>query len=151
MMRYRFFFLSFLFAISLQAANILDLVGLLDRNDMVTFKSRVQTLNDANSAREDNNKTILMYACWIGNTEAVKYLVLKGANVNAQDSGGATALHLAAWKGHVAIALYLLENGASAQTMSKDGMSSLDIALMQGNQEIADAMNKSAPKLKPLL
>ncbi|MDP3290486.1 MAG: ankyrin repeat domain-containing protein [Sulfuricurvum sp.] len=151
MMRYRFFFLSFLFAISLQAANILDLVGLLDRNDMVTFQSRIQTLNDANSAREDNNKTILMYACWIGNTEAVKYLVLKGANVNAQDSGGATALHLAAWKGHVAIALYLLENGASAQTMSKDGMSSLDIALMQGNQEIADAMNKSAPKLKPLL
>lgn len=151
MMRYHFFFFSFLFAISLQAANILDLVGLLDRNDMVTFQSRVQTLNDANSAREDNNKTILMYACWIGNTEAVKYLVLKGANVNAQDSGGATALHLAAWKGHVAIALYLLENGASAQTMSKDGMSSLDIALMQGNQEIVDAMNKSAPKLKPLL
>lgn len=151
MMRYRFFFLSFLFAISLQAANILDLVGLLDRNDMVTFQSRVQTLNDANSAREDNNKTILMYACWIGNTEAVKYLVLKGANVNAQDSGGATALHLAAWKGFTPIALYLIENGASGQTVSKDGMTPLDIAMMQGNQEIADAISKVAPKLKPLL
>jgi ankyrin repeat protein len=45
----------------------------------------------------------------------------------------------------------LLENGASGQTMSKDGMTPLDIAMMQGNQEIADAISKSAPKLKPLL
>jgi len=150
-MKYRYLFFVFLLSISLQAANILDLVGLLDRNDMGTFQARIQTLNDANSAREDNNKTILMYACWVGNTEAVKYLVVRGADVNAQDSGGATALHLAAWKGHTPIALYLLENGASGQTMSKDGMTPLDIAMMQGNQEIAAAIEKAAPKLKPLL
>lgn len=136
---------------TLYSADILDLVRLLDRNDTATFQSRIQNLSDANALRSDNNKTVLMYACWVGNLEAVKYLISRGADVNAQDSGGATALHLSAWKGNVPIALYLIENGASGQIMSKEGMSALDIALMQGNNEIADAISKAAPKLKPLL
>ncbi|ADR34035.1 Ankyrin [Sulfuricurvum kujiense DSM 16994] len=135
----------------LYGAEILKLVSLLDLNDTEALEMQVQNLNDANAAREDNNKTVLMYACWVGNLEAVKYLVSKGADVNAQDSGGATALHLAAWKGHNTIALYLLENGASGSSMSKDGMTPLDIALMKENKEIAEAIEKAAPKLKPLL
>lgn len=138
-------------AFSLHAADILDLVGLLDRNDTKTFHSRIQTLSDANAAREDNNKTILMYACWVGNTDAVNYLIDKGADVNAQDAGGATALHLAAWKGFTPIALHLIDRGASGSVMSKDGMTPLDIAIMQGNQEIASAIEKAAPKRKKLL
>lgn len=147
----KFFTLLLFVSVTLQSADILSLVGLLDRKDTATFQSRIQNLSDANAAREDNNKTILMYACWVGNLEAVKHLVSKGADVNRQDSGGATALHLAAWKGFTPIALYLLENGASGQMMSKEGMTPLDIAIMQGNQEIAAAIEKAAPKLKPLL
>jgi uncharacterized protein len=145
------FFILILSALSLNAAEILDLVGLLDRNDTKTFESLVQTTNDANSAREDNNKTILMYACWVGNLKAVKHLVSKGADVNAQDMGGATALHLAVWKGYTPIALYLLKNGASGSLISKEGLNSLDIAKMKGNHDIATAIEKATPKLKPLL
>lgn len=137
--------------VTLEGANILDLVGLLDRNDTVTFESRIQNISDANSAREDNKKTILMYACWVGNYEAVRYLVAKGADINAQDSGGATALHLAVWKGFTPIALYLIENGASGQTVSQDGMTPLDIAMIKENKSVIEAIEKSAPKLKPLL
>jgi ankyrin repeat protein len=144
-------FLCFLAGSYLYGADILNLVSLLDRNDTEKFQSQILTLQDANSAREDNNKTILMYACWVGNIDAVKYLIDKGADVNAQDIGGATALHLAAWKGFTPIALYLVEKGASGQAMSKDGMTPLDIAVMQGNKEIAEAIQKAAPKLKPLL
>lgn len=144
-------FICFLSVATLQGANILDLVGLLDRNDTATFQSRIQNINDANSAREDNKKTILMYACWVGNFEAVQYLVSKGADVNAQDSGGATALHLAIWKGFTPIALYLIENGASANTMSQDGMTPLDIAMIKENKAVSEAIEKAAPKLKPLL
>ncbi|MDD5717905.1 MAG: ankyrin repeat domain-containing protein [Sulfuricurvum sp.] len=136
---------------SLQSAEILDLVNLLDRNDITTFKMHVQTLSDANSARDDNNKTILMYACWLGNSEAVTYLIDKGADVNAQDAGGASALHLAAWKGYTSIALLLIHKGASGQLLSNEGMTPLDVAMMKGNNEIAEAIEKAAPKLKPLL
>lgn len=144
-------FFFFALVLSLKGADILQLVGLLDRNDTSGFIGKIQTINDANSAREDNNKTILMYACWVGNIDAVKHLVEKGANINAEDSGGATALHLAAWKNHTPIALYLIENGASGSAMSKDGMTPLDVALMRENQEISKAIEKAAPKLKKLL
>jgi len=143
--------LAILLSNLLNGAEILKLVSLLDRNDTAAFEMQIQNLNDANAAREDNNKTVLMYACWVGNLEAVKYLVSKGADVNAHDSGGVTALHLAAWKGFAPIALYLIENGASGSTMSKDGMTPLDIAMIRENREIAEAIEKAAPKLKPLL
>lgn len=133
------------------AADILDLVALLDRNDTKTFESRIQTIADANSIREDNKKSILMYACWVGNAEATKYLIQKGADVNAQDNGGATALHLAIWKGFTPIALYLLENGASANSLSQEGMTPMDIAVLKENKEVISAIEKASPKLKPLL
>lgn len=150
-MMFKAFLTLFIFTLSLQAADILRLVGLLDRNDIIAFKSEIRTINDANAMRDDNNKTILMYACWVGNAEAVHHLIQTGADINAQDSGGATALHLAAWKNHTDIALYLLKNGALGNTMSKDGMTPLDIASMKENKEIVEAIEKSAPKLKKLL
>lgn len=145
------FFFLFILVLSVEGADILKLVGLLDRNDTTAFIETIQTISDANTAREDNNKTILMYACWVGNIDAVKHLVTKGADVNAEDSGGATALHLAAWKNQTPIALYLIENGASGSAMSKDGMTPLDVAMMRENKEIAEAIEKAAPKLKKLL
>lgn len=145
------FTLSLFGTLSLQGSDIFELIGLIDRNDTQTFQARIQTLDDANTAREDNNKSILMYAVWVGNTDAVKYLIEKGADVNAQDTGGATALHLAAWKGHTPIALYLIEKGASTTAMSKEGMTPMDIAMMRENRDIMEAIDKAVPKRKKLL
>lgn len=142
---------SIVCAVSIAAADIFELVGLLDRNDTTGFKAKIETAIDANCAREDNNKSILMYAVWVGNGDAVKHLIEKGADLNAQDAFGASAMHLAAWKGRTEIARYLLEKGASGSAMSKDGMTPLDIALTQGHTEIAEAIEKAAPKLKKLL
>ncbi len=151
MIKRTLFSLSLFGALTLQGADIFELIGLIDRNDTKTFQVRIQTLGDANTAREDNNKTILMYATWVGNVDAVKYLIEKGADVNAQDTGGASALHLAAWKGHTPIALYLLQKGASTTAMSKEGMTPLDIAIMRENREIMEAIEKATPKRKKLL
>lgn len=142
---------TLLITLSLQGADILQLVASLDRNDISGFESQIQTVSDANAMRPDNKKTVLMYACWIGNIEAVTYLIEKGADLNAKDISGATALHLAAWKGHRDIAFYLIAKGASGYTPSKEGMSPLDIAMMQGHTDIAEAIKKAAPKLKKLL
>lgn len=143
--------LSVTLGINVHGANILELVRTLDANDTAKFKSMVQTSEDANALRSDNNKTVLMYASWIGNADAVEHLVSKGADVNEQDESGATALHLAIWKAHNKIALLLIHHGASANSMSKEGMTPLDIAVLKGNQEIAEAIKNAAPKLKPLL
>ena len=137
--------------LSIHAADIFELVGLLDKKETASFKAKIVTPVDANSAREDNNKTILMYACWVGNLDAVKHLIAQGADINTGDSGGATALHLAAWKDHNDIALYLLEKGASGSALSKEGMTPLDIAMMRENHQLIEAIEKAAPKLKPLL
>lgn len=131
-------------------ADIFKLVQALDRNDTQAFTSMVKTIDDANTARSDNNKTILMYASWIGNSDAVKHLIVMGANVNAQDSSNATALHLAIWKDHTNIALYLLDQGASASSMSIDGMTPSDIALLRSNGKVIEVINKAKPKLKSL-
>ncbi|MGZ5208132.1 MAG: ankyrin repeat domain-containing protein [Sulfuricurvum sp.] len=134
----------------LSGADILTLVQTLDRNDTKAFNTMIVTIEDANSARSDNNKTILMYASWTGNTEAVKVLVNKGANVNTADNAGATALHLAIWKDRTDIALYLLEHGASAQAMSLDGMTPEDIAVLRTNTDVMKAISQAKPKLKSL-
>ena len=143
--------LSVLLGIGVYGADIINLVTLLDRNETESFIAQVKSVDEANAMRPDNNKTILMYACWIGNEQAVRHLILKGSDVNVQDAGGATALHLAAWKGHTTIGVYLLQNGASTALLSKEGMSALDIALMKNNTDLATAIEKSAPKLKSLL
>lgn len=145
-----FFFIA-IFSHEIEGADILRLVNLLDRNDTAQFKSMIVSAEDANAMRDDNNKTILMYASWVGNTEAVEYLIGKGAEPNKQDIGGVTALHLALWKSHSDIAVYLLRHGASGETMSSDGLTPLDIANMRGNQEIVKMITEAAPKLKPLL
>lgn len=143
-------FFLILFGTYLCAADILKLVQILDRNDSKAFNAMIVTIEDANSARSDNNKTILMYASWIGNTEAVKALVEKGADVNAVDLSNATALHLAIWRDHTDIALYLLERGASTKAMSLDGMTPSDIAILRSNTAVMEAIEKTNPKLKSL-
>ena len=131
-------------------ADIFKLVQALDRNDTKAFSSMIMNLADANLARSDNNKSILMYASWINNQEAVKILVEKGANINAQDSSNATALHLAIWKDNTDIALYLIEHGASISAMSMDGMTPGDIAILRSNTKVIEAINQVKPKLKSL-
>lgn len=147
----RYLVTASLLGIQVWGADILGLVHLLDRNDTPAFMSTVQTIEDANSVRPDNNKSILMYAVWRGDETVVHYLVEKGADVNAQDSGGATALHLALWKDYTPIALYLIEHGASSNLMSKEGMTPEDMAILRNNRTVLEVLQKKKEKPKPLL
>jgi len=142
--------LFFMIYTAAYAADIIELVGYIDKNETSTFINAVQTVEDANAQRSDNNKTILMYSSWVGNLEAVNHLLEKGADVNTQDETGATALHLAIWKNHEAIALRLLDKGADFNLLSKDGMTALDIAILKENQNILQVLDSKTPKRKSL-
>lgn len=62
-------------------------------------------------------------AARVGKLERVKYLVSKGANVNARNNAGETPLHCAAYNGHIEIAGYLLSEGADIDARDKNGSS----------------------------
>jgi hypothetical protein len=57
--------------------------------------------------------TALDWAARAGDLEVVRYLIARGANVNAADPMGWTPLHLAAREGHLPVVKLLVEHGAS--------------------------------------
>jgi len=58
------------------------------------------------------NWTLIHYAAYLGNCDAVKLLLKFGASVLVEDSVGSTPLHMAAFQGNYEIVSLLLENGA---------------------------------------
>lgn len=52
------------------------------------------------------------YAVWQKHTEAVRLLLVRGADINAIDDCGYSALHLAAEHGYMELTQLLLEMGA---------------------------------------
>ena len=69
--------------------------------------------------------TPLMYAALAGNTEVIKLLLGKGADVNARDSGDGAALILAAAMGDAGTVKLLLEKGADAHVRNEYGYTAL--------------------------
>jgi outer membrane protein assembly factor BamB len=93
------------------------------------------------TARATDLSEDLLAAAKKGDTDAVKALLAKGANVNARNSYGATALSFAADKGHLEIVKLLLQNKADVN--AKDTFykfSSLDRAVSRGYGDIVKAL-----------
>eukprot|EP00730_Choanoeca_flexa_P016945 TRINITY_DN8096_c0_g1_i1.p1 TRINITY_DN8096_c0_g1~~TRINITY_DN8096_c0_g1_i1.p1 ORF type:complete len:118 (+),score=29.35 TRINITY_DN8096_c0_g1_i1:59-412(+) len=63
------------------------------------------------------------YAADMGQTDVLKYLVSKGANVNQLDKHGISALLAAVWESHTETVKYLLEAGADKSAKTPDGQS----------------------------
>ena len=87
--------------------------------------------------------TLLINAAWRGNISLVKLLIRRGANVNAQDSGGQTALMYASNKVMVKA---LLDAGADKTMKSKDGKTALDFA-MSGDGSRGDPIDPEIIRL----
>jgi ankyrin repeat protein len=67
---------------------------------------------EANVESKDNDgKTPLLWAAWIGHEAVAKLLSEKGADVESKDINGNTPLSMAAWKGHKAVVKLLREGG----------------------------------------
>jgi eukaryotic-like serine/threonine-protein kinase len=77
----------------------------------------------------------LHYAIFAQRHEFLRWLVEKGANVNARDNTGDTALSLAAKRGDVESLRYLLAHGADAASRNDEGETALDHARRLGHVE----------------
>jgi outer membrane protein assembly factor BamB len=83
----------------------------------------------------------LLAAAKKGDTNAVKALLAKGADVNAKNAYGATALSSAADKGHLAIVKLLMDHKADVNVKDTFYKSSpLDWAIMRGHVDIVKVL-----------
>jgi ankyrin repeat protein len=79
----------------------------------------------ANVVASDGITPLLVAAAAQGNLPTLKYLLSKGANLQAQSSSGSNALIRAAQFGDVAMTRFLLEQGADAKHADKGGFTAL--------------------------
>jgi ankyrin repeat protein len=103
-----------------------DLYDAIRANDLARLHSLVQAAS-ANT-KDGRGETPLMYAAAVGSLEAMKFLIAKGADVNAQNEFGSTALIWSATD--LAKVRLLLAHGANVNTASKRGRTALFLAAM---------------------
>lgn len=86
----------------------------------------------------DDGFTALGLACYFGQFDVARYLVLKGANVNLQSNNGFNVfpIHSAAAGNYTDIARMLIENGAQVNVVQQAGATPLHSAAQNGNLEL---------------
>ena len=87
------------------------------------------------------NHTYLKLAVWFGTTEMVRFLLDRGADIEATDENGATILSDAASVGDLATVSLLLDRGADINKVDWFGRSPLSQAERAGYREISDLLH----------
>jgi ankyrin repeat protein len=82
--------------------------------------------------------TPLGLACYFGQHEVARYLILKGAEVNMPSNNGFNVfpIHSAVASNHLDIAKLLIENGANVNVKQQAGVTPLHSAAQNGNIEM---------------
>ena len=85
-----------------------------------------------------NDITALMDACESGTFEMVKYLVERGADIDAVDDDelGMNALMIACRDGSFKMVKYLVDNGADIEILNNEGWNAVMFACEKGNFEM---------------
>jgi ankyrin repeat protein len=93
---------------------------------------------DAINEYADDGFTALGLACYFGQFEVARYLVLKGAEVNLPSNNGFNVfpLHSAAAGNYTNIARMLIDNGAQVNVKQQAGSTPLHSAAQNGNLEL---------------
>jgi signal recognition particle 43 kDa protein len=79
------------------------------------------------SARDDDGRSALHYACGVGSEECVRAIIARGAEVDAKDKDSFTPLHIAAGYLHEKIVETLVRSGANPELEDATGRSPLDL------------------------
>jgi len=100
------------------------------------IKQHLEAGTDVDAKEPAGGSTPLMVAALVGQTEAAKLLIEKGANINARSNDGATALHAAAFFCHTEILKLLLGKGAVVNAKNIRGETPLDSVAGEWSQEL---------------
>ncbi|XP_044573804.1 putative ankyrin repeat protein RF_0381, partial [Drosophila ananassae] len=91
--------------------------------------------------------TPLHFASELGNEEAVKLFLNKGADINASTNSNLTPLHIATKTGRKTVVKLLLQHGAKVDNQDKDGKTTLHLAVEKGYLMIVEDVLKYCPDI----
>jgi ankyrin repeat protein len=91
--------------------------------------------------------TPLHFASELGNEEAVKLFLNKGADINASTNGNLTPLHIATKTGRKIVVKLLLQHGAKVDNQDKDGKTTLHLAVEKGYLTIVEDVLRYCPDI----
>src|ERR1700761_3350581 len=103
-----------------------------------TVAHLIYTSPDAINEHADDGFTPLGLACYFGQLEVARYLILKGADVNLPSNNGFNVfpIHSAAAGNYTDIVRILIENGAQVNVRQQAGATPLHSAAQNGNLEL---------------
>jgi ankyrin repeat protein len=92
---------------------------------------------------DENKRTSLMYASYLGHLNIVQCLVENGANVNHEDKHKCTSLIEASKKKHLKVIEYLIEKNADVNHKEENGITSLMFSCEEGSLDIVKCLVKN--------
>ncbi|KAI0982874.1 hypothetical protein GJ496_007401 [Pomphorhynchus laevis] len=134
---------------NLYGAKINGLIVTAESGSFDVLKLLINKGMDPNYRIEGQGETVgrtpLFCACAKGYLDIVKFLISRGANVNATEKSGLSCLHIASTMGHDQIVLYLVKNGADVnQLFTIDGqdVNAWELAFSQERTDICDILKE---------
>ena len=123
---------------SMAAAPSVDIWTAAATGNLDAIKQHVAAGTDLNAKEPSGGSTPLMIAALVGQTEAAKLLIEKGANINARSNDGGTALHAAAFFCRTRTVKLLLSKGADVNVKNVRGETALDTVAGEWSQAVEE-------------
>jgi uncharacterized protein len=113
----------------------MDLIEAAKQGDMTALSGAFKKGTDIN-LQDNDMVTALMHASALGHIDIVKFLIEKGADINAKNSwAGWNALIYSSMNGKTETVKYLIEKGADVNTKDNEGKTALMYASARGHME----------------
>ena len=108
--------------------------------------ARVDSLD---TRRSENGRRALNYAALNNRANAIRFLLARGASIEATNLTGFTALHHAAEAGSLEAARVLLAAGADPKHGNNEGQTPAERARAEGHTEIAELIEAAERGIRP--
>jgi len=115
-----------------------ELFHACQHNDIKTIKRLLDLGYEINAVDTDTGSTPLHWACSKSQQHAIRFLVERGANINAQNRRGFTPLHSLIINRVEPLAFWLIKKGADIRITNNEGHTPVDLALPWTQKEMEE-------------
>ena len=113
------------------------------KDNNINVLSFLLDISTSPDATDDKGLTGLLWASYLGRTEAANLLLKANANPNLHREDGVTPLFMASQKGHSDIVSFLLNDNADCNLCRENGVTPLFMASQNGHSDIIHLLLKA--------